>query len=125
MGESAENNNVTIVYDNDKQNKDAIIQADTLHKNFFDSAQNEKLHQPPTTYASVDLIYSENFHKLSKEIPKNTDCKIQLKVTVMLTASDLDSGHFYEVVCGSVVEKIIENGSFIFLSIKTFTPIFL
>ena len=113
MEESTENNNVTIVYDNDKQNIDANFPADTLDKNLFDSAQNEKLHQPPTTYASVDLIYSENFHKLSKEIPKNTDCKIQLKVTVMVTANDLNSGHFYEVVCGSVVEKIIENGNFI------------
>ena len=80
LGESVENNNVTIVHDNYQQNIDANFPADILDRNLFDSAQNEKLHQPPTAYASVDLIYSENFHKLSKEILKNTDCKIQLKV---------------------------------------------
>ena len=62
---------------------------------------------------SIDLIYSESFHRLSKLIPKTTECKIQLKVTVLVAANDIYSDTFHNIVCEHLLEKIIENGSFI------------
>ena len=82
------------------------------------------------TKHSINLLYLDEFQHILKMIPQTTEFKVEensfgkleLRITVWLTANDICTNSFYDIVYGHLMEKRIENGN-IFSCIKSISKI--